>query len=230
MGALRLRCPHQQASHRVPAVQGVHESVDLVAVPHVAPLEFGQRHVSVVDVVENGRNFHVQLTLAMGRLLRLPVLNCCEDERSSQSRWLTRPLPPPSLAHRESPNTQCVRRSVHPCRSSSHPPRRSPIPAISPCPGDEFSNSLHPATSNSLPLLACVPLPRGVGRPSRFESRECLRHGLRSFQSLDLAERVARARPASFRSVRSSLAPGNAKAALRSDPAGRIVVWMPTDT
>ena len=37
--------------------------------------------------------------------------------------------------------------------------------------GDEFSNSLPPATSNSLPSIACVPLPSGVGRPSRIESR-----------------------------------------------------------
>ena len=91
-----------------------------------------------------------------------------------------------------------VRRSVRPRRLSARPPRRLPIQAISPCFGDESSNSLPPATSNSLPSIAGVPLPSGVGRPSRFESRVCPRRGLHSFQALDLAERVARARPASL--------------------------------
>ena len=34
--------PHEEASHRVPAVERVLESADLVTVPHVTPLEFGQ--------------------------------------------------------------------------------------------------------------------------------------------------------------------------------------------
>ena len=38
---------------RVLEVQRVHESPDLVTVPHVAALELGQRHGAEIDLVEN---------------------------------------------------------------------------------------------------------------------------------------------------------------------------------
>ena len=36
----------------------VQKSVDLVAGPNVSALEFGQRHMTAIDVVEDGRDFH----------------------------------------------------------------------------------------------------------------------------------------------------------------------------
>ena len=63
LGTVGVRDPHQQAADRMPAVQGLHQALDLVAVPDVAPLEFGQGHVAAVDVVEDGRNLHCDSSL-----------------------------------------------------------------------------------------------------------------------------------------------------------------------
>ena len=94
-----------------------------------------------------------------------------------------------------------------------------------------FSNSLPPATSDSLPLIACMPFPSGVGRPSRFESEGMpaswsalvLVPGTRraSSQSLSRKPQVGAIKP---------VAREDAEAILRAGPAGPIVVWIPNDT
>lgn len=50
-GRAGRRHPHQQAAHRVLAVQRGHEAADLLAVPDVAPLELGQGHIRAVYLV-----------------------------------------------------------------------------------------------------------------------------------------------------------------------------------
>lgn len=57
-GAVRPSSPDQQATDWVTAVQRVHERTYLVAVPDVAPLELRQRHVTAIDMVEDGRYLH----------------------------------------------------------------------------------------------------------------------------------------------------------------------------
>ena len=45
---------------RMSPVERIEQAPDLIAVPHVAPLELGQRHVPVVDVIEDSGNLHVE--------------------------------------------------------------------------------------------------------------------------------------------------------------------------
>ncbi len=56
--SLGVRDPHEQGAHRVAAVERGHEAAHLVTVPHVAALEFGQGPSTVVDEVEDCRDFH----------------------------------------------------------------------------------------------------------------------------------------------------------------------------
>ena len=60
---LRLRRPDQQAPDRMAAVERVEEPAHLVAVPDVAALELGQRHVPAVDVVEHSGDLHTRRVL-----------------------------------------------------------------------------------------------------------------------------------------------------------------------
>lgn len=64
-GGLGLCRPDQQPADRVALVEGIEQTPYLVAVPHVAPLEFRQCHVAAVDVVEDGGDLHVSLTKQM---------------------------------------------------------------------------------------------------------------------------------------------------------------------
>lgn len=40
------------------SIQRIEQPTHLVPVPDIAPLKFGQRHVAIVDVIKNSRNFH----------------------------------------------------------------------------------------------------------------------------------------------------------------------------
>ena len=60
---LRFRGPDQQAAHRMAPVERIEQPADLVAVPDVAALELGQRHVPAVDVVEDGGDLHTRRVL-----------------------------------------------------------------------------------------------------------------------------------------------------------------------
>ena len=55
---LRPRDPDKEATDWVSPVHAVQETSHLVSVPDIAPLELGQGHRAVVDVVEDGRNLH----------------------------------------------------------------------------------------------------------------------------------------------------------------------------
>jgi hypothetical protein len=57
-GGHGLGGPHQQPTDRMAAVERVEQPPDLVAVPDIAALELRQRHVAVVDMIENRRNLH----------------------------------------------------------------------------------------------------------------------------------------------------------------------------
>jgi len=58
-----MRCPlgrpDQQAADRVSLVEGVKEPAHLLATPDIAALKFGQGHMARVNVVKNGRDFHI---------------------------------------------------------------------------------------------------------------------------------------------------------------------------
>jgi hypothetical protein len=60
-GGLRLRGPDQQAADGMALVERIEQPAHLVAIPHVASLEFRQRYVGAVDVVEDGGDFHGNL-------------------------------------------------------------------------------------------------------------------------------------------------------------------------
>jgi hypothetical protein len=51
--------PHQQAADGVLAVKGFHQPPDLVAVPDVATLEFGQSHTAQIDLIDDDTDFHI---------------------------------------------------------------------------------------------------------------------------------------------------------------------------
>jgi hypothetical protein len=53
-GIFGFRGPDQQAADRMSPIQGIEESLYLIAIPHIASLEFGESHVAVVNVIEDG--------------------------------------------------------------------------------------------------------------------------------------------------------------------------------
>ena len=71
---LRLRGPHQEPANRMAAVERVEQTAHLVAVPDVAALELGQRHVPTVDVVENRGDLHINLVLPVRSSCIMPCL------------------------------------------------------------------------------------------------------------------------------------------------------------
>lgn len=58
-GGLRLRSPDQQTADGMALVEGIKQPAHLVAIQQVTPLELGQGHVTSVDGVEDGGDFHV---------------------------------------------------------------------------------------------------------------------------------------------------------------------------
>src|SRR5579872_266528 len=50
--------PDQWTTDRVTVVEQVEQTADLVAVPDVATLEFGQRHKATADMIQDRRNLH----------------------------------------------------------------------------------------------------------------------------------------------------------------------------
>ncbi len=54
---VRLRGPHKQTPHRMPLVQGGHQSPNLIPIPDVAPLKFRKGNETGVDLVKDGCNF-----------------------------------------------------------------------------------------------------------------------------------------------------------------------------
>ena len=57
-GGHGLRRPDQEAADGMSFVEGIEKAAHLVAVPDVAALKFGQRHVAAVDVIKNRGDFH----------------------------------------------------------------------------------------------------------------------------------------------------------------------------
>ena len=53
-----LHDPERDPAYRVPPVKRIEQPPDLVAVPHIAALELGQCHMTVVDVIKDGGDFH----------------------------------------------------------------------------------------------------------------------------------------------------------------------------
>jgi hypothetical protein len=54
LGAVRLRGPDEETSYRMTPIKGSHETLDLISIPNVPPLKFGESDVTIVDVVEDG--------------------------------------------------------------------------------------------------------------------------------------------------------------------------------
>jgi hypothetical protein len=69
-GGLRLRSPVQQTADGMALVEGIKQPAHLVAIQHVTPLELGQGHVTSVDVVEDGGDFHGNFT----KSIREPIV------------------------------------------------------------------------------------------------------------------------------------------------------------
>ncbi len=61
VGGVGRSDPDKEAANGVPLVQGLHQASHLVSIPDVAALELRQRHVAVVDEVEDLRDFHPAL-------------------------------------------------------------------------------------------------------------------------------------------------------------------------
>ena len=55
---LRLRHPYEKTTYRMPTVKRIEQAAHLVAVPHVAALELGQRHIAAIDQIEDSRDLH----------------------------------------------------------------------------------------------------------------------------------------------------------------------------
>lgn len=53
-GGFGFGCPNEQPADRMPPVEGIEEPFDLVAIPDVTSLKFGQGHVAAVDMIEYG--------------------------------------------------------------------------------------------------------------------------------------------------------------------------------
>jgi hypothetical protein len=58
VGIRCLRRSRKQAADRVLPVEGVHQPANLLAVPHVAPLELRQGHGPEIDLVEDGLDLY----------------------------------------------------------------------------------------------------------------------------------------------------------------------------
>jgi hypothetical protein len=52
-GGFRFGGPNQKPTHRVSSVERIEEPTNLVSIPDVTSLEFGQRHVPIINVVED---------------------------------------------------------------------------------------------------------------------------------------------------------------------------------
>ncbi|MCU0990925.1 MAG: hypothetical protein MUE63_15490 [Xanthomonadales bacterium] len=78
-GGLAFGGPNQQAAHRV-AVQRFEQPAHLVAVPRIAALELGQRHVPAVDVIQDRRDLHVSRILPVSSVCIMP----CSSWRGAQ--------------------------------------------------------------------------------------------------------------------------------------------------
>ena len=57
-------------------VEGIEQPSHVVAIPDVAPLDFGQGHVAAIDVVEDGGDLHGEMSL---KEEGVPARDCLGD-------------------------------------------------------------------------------------------------------------------------------------------------------
>ena len=55
---LRLRRPDEQTADRMPPVERIKQTADLITVPNVTALKLGKGHVAAVDMVEDRGDLH----------------------------------------------------------------------------------------------------------------------------------------------------------------------------
>src|ERR1019366_1493571 len=120
---LGFRRPDQQTADRMPAIKRIEQAADLIAVPDIAPLKFGQGHMAAVDVVEDRRDLHAP-SPSINCLFRSIAVSIALIFWFRSTRWLiclARPACAPnwaaSRASRACSSSAARRRSIGPLSS-----------------------------------------------------------------------------------------------------------------
>ena len=95
--------PHEEAAHWTAQVERGEQLPNLIAVPDIAALELGQRHVPAVDVVEDGRDLHTSRILPVSSSCSIPkqVAVAVDDNALNYQSVQGRARPPAPVARGE---------------------------------------------------------------------------------------------------------------------------------